>query len=120
MSLGREQPAAVERYRSKSLPKAALRQKAKKCRSNLMLLAIENEVAEYLAEHQQRQDANGHRLVTRNGHLPARTIQTGVGALEVRQPRVRDTRIDKNGHPIRFCSNTLPPWSAWSRIVMCC
>jgi putative transposase len=83
-----------------------LRQGAQK----MLSMAIENEVAEYITEHQQMQDANGHRLVTRNGHLPARTIQTGVGAIEVRQPRVKDMRIDENGQRIRFCSNILPPY----------
>jgi transposase-like protein len=52
--------------------------------------AIEAEVQDFLHHHQDRRDANGNRLVVRNGHQSARTIVTGAGALEVRQPRVRD------------------------------
>ena len=33
-------------------------------------------------------DEEGHRLVVRNGHQKPRTIDTGVGEIEVRQPRV--------------------------------
>ena len=42
--------------------------------------AIENEVAEYIARYAHLRDDRGRRLVVRNGHLPARTIQTGLGS----------------------------------------
>lgn len=83
-----------------------LRQGAQK----MLAEAIRNEVAEYLDNHAYLRDNRGHRLVVRNGHLPARMIQTGIGSVEVRQPRVNDKRLDENGQRIRFSSKILPPY----------
>ena len=49
-------------------------------------------------------DESGHRLVVRNGHKPPRTILSGVGPIEVEQPRVDDRRVDENGVRFRFTS----------------
>jgi len=72
--------------------------------------AIEAEVAEYVGAHQHHLDDAGHRLVVRNGHKPPRTILSGVGPLEVIQPRVDDRRVDENGVRFRFTSKILPPY----------
>ena len=72
--------------------------------------AIENEVADYLRRHAHQRDEDGRRLVVRNGYLPARDLQTGVGLVEVRQPRVRDKRYDEQGERLRFTSRILPPY----------
>lgn len=70
----------------------------------LLQTAIENEVVEYLEFHKGRQGKNGQRLVVRNGHLPERKISSGVGAIKVRQPRVRH----RDGG--RFSSQILPKY----------
>lgn len=72
--------------------------------------AIEQEVADYLDDHRDHLDDAGHRLVVRNGHKPPRTILTGVGPVEVIQPRVDDRRVDENGVRFRFTSKILPPY----------
>jgi putative transposase len=72
--------------------------------------AIEQEVAEYVEDHRDHVDAAGHRLVVRNGHKPPRTILSGVGPIEVIQPRVDDRRVDENGVRFRFTSKILPPY----------
>ena len=46
--------------------------------------------------------------MVRHGHLPERKIQTGIGAVSVRRPRVRD-RHPEAGR-IRFTSAILPPY----------
>jgi len=74
----------------------------------LLTQAIEAEVAEWIDAHQQVQDRNGHRQVVRNGHLPQRTLLTGVGPVEVRQPRVLDRRPAQRAEP--FSSQILPPY----------
>jgi len=76
----------------------------------MLAQAIENEVAEYLERHADQRDANGRRLVVRNGYLPARDLQTGVGLVEVCQPRVHDKRCDEQGQRQRFTSKILPPY----------
>jgi putative transposase len=72
--------------------------------------AIEAEVADYIALHARERDAHGHRLVVRNGHAPNRDVQTGLGAIPVRQPRVNDKRTSEDGHRIRFTTKILPPY----------
>lgn len=72
--------------------------------------AIEQEVAEYIAANINCMDGSGHRLVVRNGYKPPRTILSGVGPLEVFQPRVDDRRVDENGVRFRFTSKILPPY----------
>jgi len=76
----------------------------------MLAMAIENEVAEYIARHAHLRDSEGRRMVVRNGHLPARTIQTGIGDMAVHQPRVNDKRLDSNGRRVRFSSSILPPY----------
>jgi putative transposase len=44
----------------------------------LLAVTIEAEVDQYVATHAALRDGQGHRPVVRNGHLPARSIQTGV------------------------------------------
>ncbi len=72
--------------------------------------AIEDEVAEYLTTHRQCLDDAGHRLVVRNGHKSPRSILSGLGPIEVKQPRVDDRRVDENGVRFRFTSKILPPY----------
>ena len=76
----------------------------------MLATAIDCEVNEYLAEHAHQLDTNGKRLVVRNGYLPTREIQTGLGQVTVRQPRVNDKREDEDGNRIRFSSKILPPY----------
>jgi len=83
----------------------------------LLAETIENEVAEYIQAHSHHRDDDGHRLVVRNGHLPARTIRTGLGPVDIQQPRVNDKRIDENGQRMRFSSNILPPYLRRTRSI---
>jgi putative transposase len=75
---------------------------------HLLAQAIDAEVAGWLEQHAGCLDAHGHRQVVRNGYLPERTITTGIGPVEVKQPRVRDQRPE--GERQRFSSAILPPY----------
>ena len=46
----------------------------------LLAQAVEAEVAEFLKVHATVVDDRGRRRIVRNGHLPERLIQTGMGA----------------------------------------
>ena len=72
---------------------------------SLLAQAIEAEVAEFLARHGDKRDAAGHVRLVRNGFLPERTIQTGLGDVPVKAPRVRD-----RAGQLRFRSAILPPY----------
>jgi len=72
----------------------------------MLQAAIEAEVADYLERHAQAADpTTGRRMVTRNGHQPERAIQSGLGDIAVRKPRVHDRREGQ-----RFTSRILPPY----------
>jgi transposase-like protein len=79
--------------------------------------AIEEEVAAYVEAHRHHVDESNHRLVVRNGHKPPRTILSGVGPLEVVQPRVDDRRVDENGVRFRFTSKILPRYLRKTRAI---
>jgi transposase-like protein len=72
---------------------------------SLLAQAIEAEVAEFLARHGDKRDAAGRARLVRNGFLPERTIQTGIGDVPVKAPRVRD-----RAGQLRFASSILPPY----------
>ncbi len=74
----------------------------------LLVEAIEAEVADWIDGHAHLKDENGHRQVVRNGRLPSRKITTGVGQVEVQQPRVHDRRSP--GEAEKFTSKILPPY----------
>ena len=72
--------------------------------------AIEAEVEEHIAAHADLSDAQGRRRVVRHGYLPEREIQTGIGAVRVKAPRVRDRDPEAPGGRIGFTSSILPPY----------
>jgi transposase-like protein len=76
----------------------------------MLATAIEQGLGEYIAAHADQRDNQGLRLVVRNGHLPQRSIQAGLGPIEVCQPRVHDRRTDAEGNRIRFTSKILLPY----------
>ena len=78
--------------------------------------ALECEVDAFLAEYAGRADKRGRKQVVRNGYLPARTIMTGAGPLEIEQPRVQDKsrRVDER---VIFTSAILPPYLRKSRSI---
>jgi len=56
----------------------------------LLQQAIENEVNEYLESMKSRTNSEGRKQFVRNGYLPEREVQTGIGPIPVKQPRVRN------------------------------
>ena len=83
----------------------------------MLATAIENEVDEYIATYAHQLDDNGQRLVVRNGHMPPRSILTGLGQIEVTRPRVNDKRVDTDGQRCRFTSSILPPYLRRSKAI---
>ena len=80
---------------------------------SLLANAVQAEVEAFLREHGMLRDDGGRRQIVRNGYLPERTIQTGIGSVAVQVPRVRD----RSGSGIRFRSELLPPYLRRSRSV---
>jgi putative transposase len=74
----------------------------------MLTKAIEAEVAAWIDEHARLQDESGRRQVVRNGSHPERTILTGLGPIEVKQPRVHDRRSPEQRET--FTPAVLPPY----------
>ena len=72
---------------------------------------MEAEFLELLAEHSERRTEDGKASVVRNGHLPARELQTELGPVTVQIPKVRA----KTGEPVTFRSALVPPYMRKTR-----
>jgi transposase-like protein len=77
----------------------------------LLVQAIEAEAEAFLAEMADRRLVDGRARVVRHGHGPERTIQTGIGPVEVRRVKVRDRAPAGSGERVRFTSRILPRWA---------
>lgn len=69
----------------------------------LLQQAVEAEVAAFVAQYRELKDEQQHQRIVRNGYQPERTIQTGIGDVPVKAPRVRDRQGS-----IKFSSSILP------------
>jgi putative transposase len=74
----------------------------------MLAKAVEAEVADWIDAHAHLKDSRGRRQVVRNGSHPERTILTGLGPIEVKQPRVQDRRPPHLKE--RFNPSILPPY----------
>jgi transposase-like protein len=83
-----------------------LRQGARK----LLAEALHAEIESFLSQYSDIKDDRGCMRVTRNGYLPEREIQTGIGPVPVKVPRVRDRQSDNESERIRFTSFIMPPY----------
>jgi putative transposase len=79
----------------------------------LIAKAVETELASFLESVSGQRLEDGRQAVVRNGYLPERTVQTGIGDVEVRVPKVRD----RSGGGARFNSTLLPPYLKRARSV---
>lgn len=76
---------------------------------NLLAQALETEIDIFLNQYKDLRDENGLQRIVRNGYLPERQIQTGIGPVPVDVPRIRD-RHQQTAERISFSSAILPPY----------
>ena len=78
--------------------------------------ALKAEADAFVASFADERLADGRQRLVRHGYGPERSIQTGIGAVDVRRPKVRDRA---EGQPeskkLRFTSNILPKWARRSK-----
>ncbi len=79
----------------------------------LLVQAVETEAAAFLETHAGLKTEDGRQRMVRHGHLPERAVMTGIGAVQVRQPRLRDR--GKGGERIKFTPSILPPYARRSK-----
>jgi len=72
----------------------------------LLIKAVQAELESFLREHSPHLLSDGRAAIVRNGYLPQRTVQTGVGDIAIRVPKVRD----RSHGGVKFNSSLLPPY----------
>ena len=72
----------------------------------LIYRAVEAELKELLSEYSDLRTEDGKSGVVRNGYHPERELQTGVGPVNVRIPKVRS----RTGEAVTFRSALVPPY----------
>ncbi len=72
----------------------------------LIKQAIEVELQGFMSQYSAHQTEDGKAIVVRNGYLPERELQTGLGPVTVKIPKVRS----KTGEPVTFRSALVPPY----------
>ena len=77
----------------------------------LLAQAVEMEAEAFLAAMKDLKLPDGRDRVVRHGHGPERTIQTGIGPVEVSAVKIRDRGAALDGDRIRFSSAILPKWA---------
>jgi putative transposase len=81
----------------------------------LLAQAVEIEAETFLVAMKDLKLADGRDRVVRHGHGPTRTIQTGIGPVDVNRVRIRDRGAASDGERIRFTSAILPLWARRTR-----
>ena len=79
----------------------------------LLQTAVEAELETFLKEFKEHKTPDGLAGVVRNGHHPERAVQTGIGPVTVKIPKVRS----KVGKPITFRSALVPPYVRKSKSI---
>ena len=74
--------------------------------------ALKAEADAFVASFADERLDDGRQRIVRHGFGPERQIQTGIGAVPVQRPKVRDRMATPDpAQKIRFTSNILPNWA---------
>ncbi len=96
----------VLEFQGRELSLDPLTELLRKGAQDLIGQAVESELAELLAQYSDCRTSEGKVAVVRNGYHPQRELQTGIGPVTVRIPKVRS----KNGDAVTFRSALVPPY----------
>ena len=72
----------------------------------MLAQAIEAERDEFLTHYRDQRSAAGLQAVVKSGYHPSRQVQTGIGPVAVRMPKVRSNTAE----PVTFHSSLVPPY----------
>ncbi|MFA0813102.1 transposase [Microbulbifer epialgicus] len=79
----------------------------------LLQQAVKAELSTFMEAFQDRRLDDGRAAVVRNGHLSVRDIQTGIGPVTMKVPKVRS----KDGKPVTCRSALVPPYLCKARAL---
>lgn len=81
----------------------------------MIAIAIQAEVDEFVAGFADLKLPDGRQRIVRHGYGPEREVQTGIGPIGVKKPKVRDRGEVPSEEKIRFISTILPRWARRSK-----
>src|SRR5947207_15731703 len=81
----------------------------------LLAQAVEMEAEAFLAAMKGLKLPDGRERLVRHGHGPVRTIQTGIGAVEVARVKIRDRAAPSAAEPLRLTAAIWPIMAARTR-----
>jgi putative transposase len=107
---------SIVRFRQPGSVEDPLTEIAREGARRMLATALEAEVEAFLDQFAEERLPDGRQRVVRHGYGPERRIQTGIGGLKVRRPKVRDRAADPAScEKVRFTSHILPKWARRSR-----
>jgi putative transposase len=111
-----KEDTSIVQFRQPGSAEDPLTEIAREGARRMLASAMEAEIGAFLDAFVEERLPDGRQRMVRHRHGPERTIQTGIGALEVRRPKVRDRAAEaERGEKIRFTSHILPKWARRSR-----
>jgi hypothetical protein len=81
----------------------------------MLAVALGAEAQALLESHQHEKMPTGEQRLIRNGYLPERPFQTGIGSIEVNVPRARGRATENK---IKFTSSIVPVTCAGVKILI--
>ena len=103
-----KQNTVIQLKKPGSEPEDPLTQLLRSGARTLIQEAVRAEFDEFLAKFANERLEDGRQAVVKNGYLPKREVQTGIGAVEVQVPKARDRRPGEN--KAKFNSGLIPPY----------
>ena len=111
-----KQDTSIIQFRQPGSVEDPLTEIAREGARRMLASALEAEIEAFVGQFAEERLPDGRRRIVRHGYGPEREIQTGIGALGVRRPKVRDRAVDvEGGEKVRFTSHILPRWARRSR-----
>lgn len=101
---------SIIRFRQPEAVEDPLTEIAREGARRMLATALEAEIGVFLDQVAGERLADGRQRMVRHGYGPEREIQTGIGPLAVRRPKIRDRAAD-TGDKVRFTSDILPRWA---------
>lgn len=90
----------------------ALTEIAREGARRMLAEALVAEADTFVARFAQERLPDGRQRIVRHGFGPERQIQTGIGAIDVQRPKVRDRALGRDkADKVRFTSYILPKWA---------
>lgn len=98
----------IELKRPETFVKDPLTEILREGARKLLAEALKFEIEDFIREYECLRRKDGRHRITKNGYLPEREIQSGIGPVPVEVPRSRDR--EPEGEPIKFESSIVPKY----------